>query len=187
VKKGMLIGIAVVAVGVAFWVGLRGPNFNATKDSPPSPKATADKQKERVAQAQSMKSVDLSEFIYAEGLLSDAVKALLGRDGEQHNYHSLKDAISKLSKNLSADDVAALCEMLTWPNDQFPEGMRAIEINAVKNDVLDRLLRQHMLPEGIGQQMVEMASNSDNDPVWRDYCVQFMSPFYERASAESVE
>jgi hypothetical protein len=62
--------------------------------------------------------------------------------------------------------------------------MRPIEINAVKNDVLDRLLRQAVLPEGIGLQLVEMASNPRNDPVWRDYCIQFMPPYYERVSAE---
>ena len=79
--------------------------------------------------------------------------------------------------------MAALREMLTWPNDRFPEGMRAIEINAVKNDVLARLLRQIEQPEGIGLQMMEMAADVDNDPVWRDYCVQFMGPFYERAGS----
>jgi hypothetical protein len=121
---------------------------------------------------------------YSEENLSDPVKALLGLDGGKHNYNSLEAAIHQLSKDLPADDVAALRDMLTWPNDRFPEGMRPIEINAVKNDVLDRLLRQIKLPEGIGLQMVEMASNSGNDPVWRDYCIQFMQPFYERFAAE---
>jgi hypothetical protein len=118
--------------------------------------------------------------------LSDAVKALIGLDGEEHDYNSLQAAIGKLSKDLPADEVAALRDMLTWPNDRFPEGMRPIEINAVKNDVLDRLLRQTELPEGLGLQMVEMASNPDNDSVWRDYCIQFMQPFYERYAAESM-
>jgi hypothetical protein len=127
------------------------------------------------------------EFTYTEELLSDAVKALLGLDAKEHNYNSLKDAISELSNSLSADDVAALRTLLHWPNDQFPEQMRGIEVNAVKNDVLDRLLRQNTLPENMGEQMVEMASSSDNDPVWRDYCIQFMSPFYERVSAENRE
>ena len=114
--------------------------------------------------------------------VSDAVKALVGLDGGEHDYNSLEAAIHELSKELSADDVAALREMLTWPNDKFPEGMRDIEINAVKNDVLDRLLRQTELPEGIGLQMTEMAFDPGNDPVWRDYCIQFMQPFYERRS-----
>lgn len=115
--------------------------------------------------------------------LSDAVKALVGLDGKKHNYPSLLVAISELDEEISADDVAALREMLNFPNDRFPEKMRSIGINAVKNDVLALLLRQKELPEGLGLQMVEMASNAENDPVWRDYCIQFMEPFYERASS----
>jgi len=116
--------------------------------------------------------------------LSDAVKALVGLDGKKHNYPSLQAAINELGENLSTADMAALREMLSFPNDRFPEKMRPIEINAVKNDVLDLLLRQKQMPEGIGLQIVEMANNPENDPVWRDYCVQFMQPFYERASGE---
>jgi hypothetical protein len=114
--------------------------------------------------------------------LSSPVKALLGLDGKKHNYPSLLSAINELGDDISATDLAALMEMLNFPNDRFPEKMRPIEINAVKNDVLDKLLRQKQLPEGLGLQMVEMAGNADHDPVWRDYCIQFMTPFYERAS-----
>ena len=118
--------------------------------------------------------------------LSEAVKALLGQDGKKHNYPSLLKAINALDADMSTADVAALREMLNFPNDRFPEKMRPIEINAVKNDVLDKLLRQKDLPEGLGLQMVEMAGNVENDPVWRDYCIQFMQPFYERAAGGSV-
>ncbi|MCK4563753.1 MAG: hypothetical protein KAU94_03650 [Verrucomicrobia bacterium] len=118
--------------------------------------------------------------------LSDAVKALLGQDGKKHNYPSLLKAINALDADMSTADVAALREMLNFSNDRFPEKMRPIEINAVKNDVLDKLLRQKDLPEGLGLQMVEMAGNAENDPVWRDYCIQFMTPFYERVAGGSV-
>jgi hypothetical protein len=114
--------------------------------------------------------------------LSAPVKALLLQDGKEHNYATLLAEISKLKYELSSADVAALMEMLAWSNDQFPEGMRSIEINAVKNDVLDKLLRQETLPEGIGLQMVAMAQDAEADSVWRDYCVQFMGPFFERKS-----
>jgi hypothetical protein len=134
--------------------------------------------------AESVQSVDAQKRVYVEDQLSASVKALLGLDEAKHNYNSLKTAIGRLSKDLSADDVAALRKMLTWPNDRFPEGMRPIEINAVKNDVLDRLLLQNELPEGLGLQIVEMASDFGNDPVWCDYCVQFMTPYYERAAGE---
>lgn len=122
-----------------------------------------------------------------EPVLSDAVKALLGLDEKKHNYQTLLAAIDELDYELSQDDIEALMEMLKYPNSRFPEKMRPIEINAVKNDVLDKLLRQKRLPEMIGFQLAEMAENEENDPVWRDYCVQFMQPFYERASTERKE
>ncbi|MDF7808822.1 hypothetical protein P4E94_15340 [Pontiellaceae bacterium B12219] len=114
--------------------------------------------------------------------LSDPVKSLLLQDDVEHNYPSLLAEINKLNYALSGADVAALIEMLAWPNDRFPEGMRPIEINAVKNDVLDKLLRQETLSEGIGIAMAAMAADPGQDDVWRDYCVQFMAPFYERKS-----
>jgi len=132
---------------------------------------------------QSAKSTDSVD----DGTISDPVKALLGLDDKKHNYSSLLSAINDLGNELSATDVMALMEMLNFPNDRFPEKMRPIEINAVKNDVMDKLLRQKQLPDGLGLQMAEMAANPDNDPVWRDYCIQFMQPFYERCSAESME
>ena len=65
--------------------------------------------------------------------------------------------------------------------------MRDIEINAVKNDVLDRLLRQKELPKAMGYQLVDMFADTESDPVWKDYCVQFMSPYYERLTTEYTE
>ncbi|MDF7802186.1 hypothetical protein P4C99_22130, partial [Pontiellaceae bacterium B1224] len=117
--------------------------------------------------------------------LSDAVKALIGEDGKEHNYSTLLAEINTLSYEIAPDDLTALMDMLNFSNDQFPEGMRPVEINAVKNDVLDKLLRQSELPEGLGLQMVEMAGNADNDPVWRDYCIQFCPTAWERIDAES--
>ena len=117
--------------------------------------------------------------------LSDPVKALLGLDGKVHNYPELMQAIARLNNDLSAADVAALRELLTFSNDRFPAKMRPIEVNAVKNDVLDRLLRQTQLSEGLGLQMAEMAANPANDPVWRDYSIQFMGKYYGRFATES--
>ncbi len=184
-KKSIVIGILVLAVGVGLWIGLRGNKDLATQPSPGAP-AGKHEQANIDTDVESVQSVASLDLAYSEENLSDTVKALLGLDGEKQNYNSLEAAIAKLSKDLSADDVAALRELLIWPNDRFPEGMRDIEINAVKNDILDQLLRQKTLPEGLGLQLVDMASNPDNDPVWRDYCVQFMTPFYERFAAENM-
>ena len=71
-------------------------------------------------------SLDRPTFSPDVDLLSDEVKSLLGLDEQKHNYNSLKEAISGLSKNLSQADIDALRDMLNWPNEDFPEGMRDI-------------------------------------------------------------
>ncbi|MBN2162435.1 MAG: hypothetical protein JW713_05790 [Pontiellaceae bacterium] len=197
-KKILVAGCVVVVLGLVLLVAKRGGQGTGDAESGLATNNAKEHQKEgsvdsvsssaagALTQPETQQSVDDGNRLYVPEQLSEPVKALLGLDGEEHNYNSLGNAIGKLSKELSVDDVAALREMLTWPNDRFPEGMRDIEINAIKNDVLDRLLRQNTLPEGIGLQLVEIASNPENDPVWRDYCVQFMTPFYEQCSAESM-
>ncbi|MBT7065949.1 MAG: HEAT repeat domain-containing protein [Verrucomicrobia bacterium] len=57
--------------------------------------------------------------------------------------------------------------------------MRPIAFNGIKNDVLDVILRQNTLPEGIGAILVEMYRDESYDDMWRDYCVQFMTAYYE--------
>jgi hypothetical protein len=179
--------VVLVAVCGVFWLRM-GEAHKGSEDTNGKLTRTDQSDARKVSKMESAtgrSSAGKLVFAYTENLLSDAVRSLLGLDGNVHNYNTLKAAISKLSKDLSKDDVAALRTLLHWPNDQFPEQMRGIEVNAVKNDVLDRLLRQNTLPENMGEQMVSMASDTDNDPVWRDYCVQFMSAFYERVSEES--
>lgn len=193
-KKHWISGVALVAVVGVFILVVttnetKDKRESATKNSRNTayPKYTEKGAPDSSivnASADSMQSIVEEERAYDAEVLSAPVRALLGLDGEARNYNSMSRAIHQLSKELELDDVEALLEMLTWSNERFPEGMRPIEINAVKNDVLDRLLRQNVLPEGIGLQLVEMASNSENDPVWRDYCVQFMAPYYERALGE---
>ena len=164
-KSWMVAGLVmVVAVGVFI---LTTKNTNDTKSGDDS----ATGKVETVKQTEMDSSVNVvpssaaggeKEWLagYAEENLSAPVLALLGLDGKLHDYNSLLSAIALLPKgNIAADDVAALRDMLTWPNDQFPEGMREIEINSIKNDVLDRLLRQKVLPEALGYQLGETGSH----------------------------
>ncbi len=195
-KKTVVIlvgGIAIIIVGVL--VGRQGTHRTQEGDEPQSVEqgmannepSAGESRRDGSGTGQGLQ--DAGDTVASDGdvastkeILSDAVKALLGQDGKKHNYPSLLKAINELDQEMSATDVAALMDMLNFANDRFPEKMRPIEINAVKNDVLDKLLSQKDLPEGLGLQMVEMAGNAENDPVWRDYCVQFMEPFYERRS-----
>jgi hypothetical protein len=106
-------------------------------------------QSQQVAQADESVSSYETKPRWNQEELSAAVQTLLGLDGKEHNYPELMQAIKALNKYLSAADVAALRDMLNFPNARFSKNMRPIEINSVKNDVLDRLLRQKELNKGV--------------------------------------
>ncbi|MBN2863168.1 MAG: hypothetical protein JXN62_08415, partial [Bacteroidales bacterium] len=193
-KKMWIGGAVVVVVAVSVFV-LTTKNTNDTKSEIDSTAKNAEtaKQTEEMAARNtrghknsdlSIQSVDRGKFVYSEQNLSETVRELLGLNGDARHYSSMMKSIGQLSKELDADDVAALRDFLTWPNDVFPEGMREIEINSIKNDVLNNLLLQKELPEAIGYQLVDMFADTESDSVWKDYCVQFMSPYYERAAEE---
>lgn len=188
-KIGIVLGVAVCAVALVLILTQRKEEEHAGSSS--SQSVADQKQDERIAMLKTSHTLagpaQNSMKPLGDQQLSGPVSSLLLQDGAAHNYPSLLAEINKLNYTLSDDDITALIDMLAWPNDRFPEKMRPIEINAVKNDVLDKLLRQETLPEGIGIAMAEMAADPNQDVVWRDYCVQFMQPFYERASAETVE
>ena len=195
-KKFLAAGCVVVVLGLVLLVAKRGgqnpaEHGCATKSAggqrkEPSLVLTSPGAVDSLTDsAKSMQLADGGKYLYVHEQLSAPVAVLLTLDGGRQNYGSIEDAVGQLHGDLSSADVAALRDFLTWSNDRFPEGMRPIDINAIKNDVLECLLRQDTLPEGIGLQLVEMASDPDNDPVWRDYCIQFMQPYYERAAGES--
>jgi hypothetical protein len=115
--------------------------------------------------------------------LSDDLMTLLGLTEKPASYKDRNKVLRSIysNNNLSADEVLAIRSFLDFPLSDFAN-MRPIEANALKNDALAILLEQETLPEGLGLQMVDMFNNADHDEVWRDYCVQFMAPFYETQS-----
>jgi hypothetical protein len=195
-KKYFVSGLGVIAVAVLVVVVISKSNIersNGEGQNGASGGIDSGSQTESAENAanvqQQVAPVEFSsqqkQVAWSPEELSEAVQMLLGLDGKEHNYPELMQAIAALGYDLSPADVAALRDMLTFPNDRFPDKMRPIEINSIKNDVLDRLLRQTELSEGLGLQMAEMAGDASNDPVWRDYSIQFMGQFYERFTTES--
>jgi hypothetical protein len=184
-KSWIVAGLVIVVVALGIIVFTK-KNSNNTKNRDERTTEYTEKAGARrhSTSNSSVQSVDRGEFVYSEQNLSETVRALLGFNGDARNYSSMVKSIGKLSKDLAADDVAALRDFLTWPNDVFPEGMREIEINSIKNDVLANLLKQEELPEAMGYQLMDMYSDTESDPIWKNYCVQFMSTYYERAAGE---
>ena len=93
------------------------------------------------------------------------------------------EAMSRLGCALPPDDIAVLMEFLRTP---MPESARISvgAYNAVRNDLYEVLLRQQQLPEGLGSLLVDVVGHTEREGMWRNYCIQFMQPFYERAASE---
>ena len=90
---------------------------------------------------------------------------------------SRAEAIRALVKPLREDDVKAL---LWFMDEKFSqqEEYDLLAWNALKNDVLNVLLKRAPPPAGIGQDLVRMFRDSSHDNVWRDYCVQHFADYY---------
>lgn len=123
--------------------------------------------------------VSETEPVLDSPTLSAAVQILTGEGFEKSGYNDYQAALRDLTRNLSPADIDALTAFLEIKADDRAD-MRAIAFNGVKNDVLDVLLRQEVLPEDIGPLLVRMYRDKSYDDMWRDYCVQFMATYYER-------
>jgi len=115
----------------------------------------------------------------AESGVSDAVLDIIG-EGEKKGYNDRMAGIKKLTRDINGTDKKALVDFLhTQYHDEI--GMREIAFNAVKNDVLDVLLRQNELVDGLGQVLADMANDDSYGDMWQDYAVQFFASYYEQA------
>ncbi|VGO23283.1 HEAT repeat domain-containing protein [Pontiella sulfatireligans] len=56
--------------------------------------------------------------------------------------------------------------------------------NSIRNDALEILLRQKKMHEGMGELLISVYNDPSHDDMWRNYCVQFMEPFYEKQFEE---
>ena len=101
------------------------------------------------------------------------------------NYHDIMNEVRGLGKDLSGERVAELMEFL---NSKFngQNGLDLLAFNAIKNDLLEKLIDQKNIPEGLGQYMVDMYRDRSLDVVWRDYCVQHFPRYLEAKYPEGI-
>lgn len=110
-------------------------------------------------------------------VISPSVKTIIGLEKEQRSYKDRRAALLQLTRRLSKDDVTALRAFLSAKG--VEKGISPLEFNAVKNDVLDVLLRQDVVPEALGAQLAEMYRDKAHDDIWRDYCIQYLGTYYD--------
>ena len=97
-------------------------------------------------------------------------------------YYQRAMAIHRLGKKLTRREVDSIYDFLEHGTAE--NVLKPLEINSLKNDMVIVLMKQSSPPFDLGFKLVEMYNNKKNDPIWRDYCVQFMGRWYKKASEE---
>jgi hypothetical protein len=176
-KKSVLIFVLIVAVAL---IVLLRRGSQTLVDSPKSAPAVQN-QVSVPEELSDSKTVLVSNHVESvsekntDPVLSDMVQQILS---DEASYMDRARAIKELGRNLSADDIAALRSfLLISPEDS---AVRPIALNSLKNDVLEVLMDQIVMPEALGQQIVDMFNNPNSDYMWREYCLQFMEPLHEK-------
>ena len=86
---------------------------------------------------------------------------------------SRRAALRALGRDIPEGDAAALLDLVRVPEAAFATALSAEESHALRNDILDILLKQAAMPAALPRVLVETARDrAGQDEVWRDYCVQ---------------
>ncbi|MDT8392059.1 MAG: hypothetical protein RRC34_16275 [Lentisphaeria bacterium] len=115
----------------------------------------------------------------APAISKNSVLTLIVTPGATDAFPARLDAARRLGENLSPQTIHILCKFLDRPanRDTIAPG----ELNALKNDVLDILVRQSRMPADLGYHLIKMCNDEGHDAVWRDYCIQFLRVCHQRA------
>lgn len=97
----------------------------------------------------------------------------------QAAYRDRMIDIHALGNNLSKEEVNALLDFLHLGADTRGN-LNLLAFNAIKNDILDALIKTEPLPENLGAEIMSMYREQSLDVVWRDYCVQHFAPYYDK-------
>lgn len=110
--------------------------------------------------------------------MSPAVRVLLGLNVAKGDRDARRDVLTKLTRNLSADDVEAISLFLDFRHEDNAE-LSSAALAALKNDALVVLLNQKDAPEGLGTKLAEMFKDEKHTTRWRDYSLQYLAQYYE--------
>jgi len=106
------------------------------------------------------------------------IELIIGKT-EARSYRPRINAIHKLDRHLAANNINELYKFLdSYFTNQTD--LSLLEFNAVKNDILNVLVRQKNIPAKLGQKLVENYNDVQHDIVWRSYCLQHLRPYYDR-------
>jgi hypothetical protein len=112
----------------------------------------------------------------AEGI-SPTLRTLIGLTPDAADYEKRQVALRSLTRRLTPGEIAILLTFLETHFGDY-QGLRAILLNAIKNDILDVLIRQDQPVTNLGSRLVAMFRDPAQDDTWHDYCIQYLIPYY---------
>jgi len=118
------------------------------------------------------------QISYQRQQLRKQIAIIVGRQPNR-NYKSRAAAVHRLGKDLRHDEIPQLLDFLKTKHNEQSD-LSLLQLNSIKNDILDLLIEQNTLHQDLGYQIVAMYRDHSMDDVWRDYCVQHFSAYYER-------
>lgn len=95
------------------------------------------------------------------------------------DYQVRLGGLRLLGNSISSEDLNELIDFLSTPMPDLIK-LSKLEFNGIKNDLMEVLLNQQELPPGLGDMLLAEYDNPEQDSIWRNYCIQFMKPFYEK-------
>lgn len=103
---------------------------------------------------------------------------------QTETYAERHRATYRLSKNLSADDVAVLLRFLGKQTAE--DSVRDSELRTLKNNVADALIGQNKPEPGLVDSFISLASDSAQDAAWREYILQKLPELGLRFNAPEI-
>lgn len=110
--------------------------------------------------------------------LSDRVSLIIGNT-EGGVYEERLEAIRRLSRELSPEDVVALIRFLRRTPRQEVD-LDLVDLNMLKDRVVMALMRQKRLPSMLGREIMGLYENAGSDDEWRGRCIAQMARHYAR-------
>jgi hypothetical protein len=86
------------------------------------------------------------------------------------------EAVRLLGKSLSNEEITALYGFLDRKAGEDPA--QPGELCAIKNDVVNALKAQQVMPPDLAGHLIAMYNDRSHDEVWHDYCVQHLGDIY---------
>lgn len=123
------------------------------------------------------RSVAPPDLRIAPELLSDTVRHVCGLVPESAERYELRnDALRSIARlrDLPEADVLALMGYVAATNGS----LRVEREAALKNDVLNLLVDQNPVPDGLADLLIGMVAAGNHPPVILDYCIQHLGALY---------